>query len=75
MQHFLMHRMSPTIKSSILYSHLLSKNMRNEICRTVTLPAVLYVRTTWSVTLMEEHRLRVSENTALREYMNLRGKK
>ena len=67
--------MPPTIKSSILYSHWLSKNMGTEICRTVTLPVVLYRCTTWSVTLLEEHGLRVFENTALREYLGLWGRK
>jgi len=75
MQHFPIHRMPSTIKSSILYSHWLSKNVRIEICRTVTLPVVLYGCATWSVTLMEEHRLRAFENTALREYLDQRGRK
>jgi hypothetical protein len=38
-----------------------------EICRTVILPVVLYRCKTWSVTLREEHRLRVFENRVLRE--------
>jgi hypothetical protein len=32
---------------------------------TTILPAVLYGRETWSLTLTEEHRLRVSENRVL----------
>jgi hypothetical protein len=36
---------------------------------------VLYGCATWFVTLMEEHRLRVFENTVLREYLDQRGRK
>jgi len=35
-------------------------------CRTIILPVVLYECETWSLTLREEHRLRVSENRVLR---------
>jgi hypothetical protein len=37
-----------------------------KINKTIILPAVLYGRETWSVTLKEEQRLRVYENGALR---------
>jgi hypothetical protein len=40
---------------------------RFKICRTVTLPVVLYGCETWSLTLREKHRLRVFENTVLRK--------
>jgi hypothetical protein len=33
-----------------------------KICRTIILPVVLYGCETWSLTLREEHRLRVFEN-------------
>jgi hypothetical protein len=36
------------------------------ICKTVFLPVVLYECETWSLTLREEHRLRVFENRVLR---------
>jgi hypothetical protein len=36
------------------------------ICKTTILPVVLYDCETWSLTLREEHRLRVFENRALR---------
>jgi hypothetical protein len=36
-------------------------------------PVVLYVCETWSVTLKEEHRLRVFENRVLRRIFDLRG--
>jgi hypothetical protein len=45
---------------------LLSKNLRIEIYRTIILPVVLYGCETWSLTLREEHMLRVSENRVLR---------
>jgi hypothetical protein len=45
---------------------LLSKNTEIKIYRTITLPVVLYGCETWSLTLREEHRLRVFENRVLR---------
>ena len=47
-------------------SSLLSKNLKIKIYRTIILPVVLYGCETWSLTLREEHRLRVSENRVLR---------
>jgi len=44
---------------NVLCSSLLSKNINFKIHRTVILPVVLYGCETWSVTLMEERRLRV----------------
>jgi hypothetical protein len=49
-----------------LSSRLLSKNLKIKIYETVILPVVLYGRETWSLTLREEHRLRVFENRVLR---------
>jgi hypothetical protein len=40
--------------------------MKVKIYRTIILPVVLYGCETWSLTLMEEHRLRVFENRVLR---------
>jgi hypothetical protein len=45
---------------------MLSKNLKIKIYRTVILPVVLYGCETWSLTLREERRLRVFENTVLR---------
>jgi hypothetical protein len=45
---------------------LLSKNTKIKIHRTVILPVVLYGCENLSLTLREEHRLRVFENTVLR---------
>jgi hypothetical protein len=42
------------------------KNLQIKIYKTVILPIVLFVCETWSLTLGEEHRLRVFENTVLR---------
>jgi hypothetical protein len=50
----------------LLSSSLLSKNTKIKICRTIILPVVLYGCETWSLTLREEHRLRVFENRVLR---------
>jgi hypothetical protein len=50
----------------LLSSRLLSKNLKIRIYNTIVLPVVLYGRETWSVTLREEHRLRVFENRVLR---------
>jgi hypothetical protein len=46
----------------LLSSSLLSKNTQIKIYRTIILPVVLYGCETWSLTLREEHRLRVFEN-------------
>jgi hypothetical protein len=51
---------------NILSSRLLSKNLKIRICETVILPVVLYGCATWSLTLREEHRLRLFENRVLR---------
>ena len=45
---------------------MLSKNLKIRIFRTIILPVVVYGCETWSLTLMDEHRLRVLENRALR---------
>jgi len=51
---------------NLLSSSLLSKNLKIKIYRTIILPGVLYGCETWSLTLREEHRLRVFENRMLR---------
>jgi hypothetical protein len=50
-----------------LSSRLISKNLKIKIYRTVILPVVLYGCETWSLTLREEHKLRVFENRVLRK--------
>ena len=50
---------------NLLSSRLLSKNLNIKIYRTIILPVVLYGCETWSLTLREERRLRVSENRVL----------
>jgi hypothetical protein len=49
-----------------LLSHLISKNLNIVIYKTVILPVVQYGCETWSLTLGEEHRLKVFENRVLR---------
>ena len=51
----------------ILSSHLLSKKLKVNTYKTIILPVVLYGCETWSLTLIEEHRLRVFENKVLRK--------
>ena len=51
---------------NLLSSRLLSKNLKIKIYRTIILPVVLYGCEAWSLTLREEHRLRVFENRVLR---------
>jgi hypothetical protein len=48
-------------------SHLLSKNLKIRVYKTIILPVVLYGCETWSLTLREEQRLRVFENRLLRK--------
>jgi len=52
---------------NLLSSSLLSKNLKIKIYRTIILPVVLYGCETWSLTLREERRLRVFENSVLGE--------
>jgi hypothetical protein len=49
-----------------LFSCLLSKNVKNRIYKIIILPVVLYGFETWSLTLWEEHRLKVFEKRMLR---------
>jgi hypothetical protein len=49
-----------------LSSRLISKNLKIKIYKTVILPVVLYGCETWPLTLREEHRLRVFENSVLK---------
>jgi len=50
----------------LLYSRLLSKNLKIKIPGTIILPVVMYGCETWSLTLWEERKLRVFENMDLR---------
>jgi hypothetical protein len=47
---------------NLLSSRLMSKNLKIKIYKTLILPVVLYGCETWSLTLGEEHRLRVFQN-------------
>jgi hypothetical protein len=49
--------MRATVKFSLLSSRLNSKIMKIKIYKTIILPAVLYGCETWSLKLMEEHKL------------------
>ena len=51
---------------NLLSSSLLSKCMEIIIYRTVILPVALFGCETWSLTLREEHRLKVFQNRVLR---------
>jgi hypothetical protein len=51
---------------SYIFRRLLPRNVRVKIYKTIILTVVLYGCETWSVTLREEHRLRVFENGVLR---------
>jgi hypothetical protein len=58
--------MLATIQFSLLSSCLLSRKVKVKIYRTIILPVVLDWCETWSLTLREQHRLRVFENRVLR---------
>jgi hypothetical protein len=45
---------------------LLSTNIKIKVYRTTVLPVVLYGYESWSLTLREEHRLRVFKNRVVR---------
>jgi hypothetical protein len=53
----------------ILFSSLLSTNTKIQIYRTKILPVVLHGHEIWSLTLRENHRLRVFENRVLRRML------
>jgi len=48
---------------NLLFSSLLSINIKSKIFRTIILSVVLYGCETWSLTLREERRLRVFKNS------------
>jgi hypothetical protein len=52
---------------NLLSSRLLSKNVKIRIHKTINVPVVLYGCETWSLTLREEHRLRVFQNGMMRK--------
>jgi hypothetical protein len=60
---------------NLLSSRLLSRNIKIKIYKSIILPVVLYGCETWSLTLREEHRLRVFENRVLRRYLDRREMK
>jgi hypothetical protein len=51
--------------------HLLSKNVKIRIYKTIILPVVFFVCEIYSPTLREEHRLRVMEDRVLRRMFRL----
>jgi len=51
---------------NLLSPNLASRNLKINIYRTIILPVVLYGCETWSLTLREERRLRVSHKRVLR---------
>jgi hypothetical protein len=51
---------------SLLSSHLLFRDVKVKIYKTLIPPVVLYGCETWSLKLREEYRLRVFENRVLR---------
>jgi hypothetical protein len=62
------------LAQDLLSSSLLSKNTKIKIYRTIILPVVLYGCENWSLTMREEHRLRVFENRVITgsiRYQNL----
>jgi hypothetical protein len=61
----------PLVKN-LLSSSLLSKYLKIKIYRSITLPVVLYGCATWSLTLRENRRPRISENRMLRRIFGLK---
>jgi hypothetical protein len=49
-----------------LSSPVMSKNIQNRTYKIIIMPVVLYGCKTWSLTLREEHRLKVFKNRVLR---------
>jgi hypothetical protein len=59
--------------ATIWSSCLLSRNLKVKIYKTIILPLVFYGCEMWSVTLREEHRLRVFENRVQRRIFGPKG--
>jgi hypothetical protein len=57
---------------NLLSSRMLCKNIKIRLYKTIVLLVVLYGCETWSVTLREEHRLRMLENRMLRRVFELK---
>jgi hypothetical protein len=51
---------------------MLSNNVKIKIHKTIIVPAVLYGCETWSLTLREQHRLRVFQNRVLKRISGLK---
>jgi hypothetical protein len=59
---------------NLLFSCLISKNLKIKIYKTVILTVVLYGCKTWSLTLRRGNRLRVFENSVLRRILGPKRK-
>ena len=57
---------------TLLSSRFLTNNLKIKVFRTIILPVVLYDSEIWSLTLREEHRLRVFENGILNRRFGLK---
>jgi hypothetical protein len=57
----------------LLFSRLLSRNLKIKIYKTIILPVVLCGCETWPLTLREEHRLRVFEKRVLGRIFGTKG--
>jgi len=57
---------------SFVFQVAVQKCKDQDICRTIILPVVWYGCETWSLTLREERKLRVSENMVLRRILGPR---
>jgi hypothetical protein len=57
---------------TFLSSYLLPKYVKIRIYKIIILPVVLYGCETWSLTVREEHKLRVFENRVLRRIFGLK---
>jgi hypothetical protein len=57
----------PFVPEPPVFSSAVKKNFKIRIYKTIILPVVLYGCETWSLTLREEHRLRVFQNRVLRK--------
>jgi hypothetical protein len=65
--------MLATILFSLLATHPLSRNINAEIYKAIILSVALYGCAIWSLTLMEQHRLKVFENRVLKRIFEPRS--
>jgi hypothetical protein len=59
----------------VIPSDLTNQSLSPLLSKTIIVPVFLYGCETWHLTVMEEHKLRVSENRVVRRILDMRERK